>query len=112
MSQYNRLDGSSVAKYLANHFGQANSFDMTFRTALRLQGTPMSDQFFNEMMQQLNKYQLENNNQLPTSFTTSKLSNLYMRLKLSKTEMSPALTELLLYTFNKKGMHKEIIDLC
>ena len=35
-----------------------------------------------------------------------------MRLKLSKTEMSPALTELLLYTFNKKGMHKEIIDLC
>lgn len=35
-----------------------------------------------------------------------------MRLKLSGAELSPATSELLLYTLNKKGMHREIIDLC
>ena len=35
-----------------------------------------------------------------------------MRLKLSKADLSPATSELLLYTLNKKGMHKEIIDFC
>ena len=36
MTQHNKLEGRSVAKYLGYHFGQANSFDMAFRTALRL----------------------------------------------------------------------------
>ncbi len=35
-----------------------------------------------------------------------------MRLRLSESDLSPALTELLLFSLNKKSLHKEIIDLC
>lgn len=112
MSQYNKIEGKTVAKYLSNQFARTTSFDRTFRTALRVQGTPMADAFFSELMQQLNKYTLANGNQLPGSFTESKLSDLYLRLKLSEAELSPATSELLLFALNKKGMHKEIIDLC
>jgi len=69
MSDYNGISGNTVAKYLGNQFGRANSFDRTFRSALRVQGTPMADAFFTELMQHLNKYALANGNQLPSSFT-------------------------------------------
>jgi len=111
-SKFNRINGSSVAKHIGNQMARSSSFDRTFRTALRLQNTAMADSFFDTMMQELSKYTLSNSNQLPRSFSTQKLGELYLRLKVSGTQMSPGLTELLLFALNKKGMHKEIIDLC
>ena len=112
MSEYSKLSGRSVAKYLGNQFARTNSFDHTFRTALRVQGTPMEDTFFQEIMQQLNEYSLKNLNQLPGSFTEKNLSDLYLRLKLSGAELTPAMSDLLLFSLNRKGMHREIVDFC
>ena len=112
MSEYSKLSGRSVAKYLGNQFGRTNSFDHTFRTALRVQGTAMEDAFFQEIMQQLNEYSLKNLNQLPGSFTEKNLSDLYLRLKLSGAELTPAMSDLLLFSLNRMGMHQEIVDFC
>ena len=62
MSQYCKIDGKSAAKYLGNQFGSTKSFDRTFRTALRVDGTPMADSFFKELMGQLSAYSLKNQN--------------------------------------------------
>lgn len=51
-------------------------------------------------------------NKLPNSFTEKRLSDLYLRLKLSKAETSPAMDELLLFCLNKKRMHEQIVDFC
>jgi len=72
----------------------------------------MEDAFFSELMQQLSGYALKNQNNLPGSFTENNLSDLYLRLKLSGSELSPAMNELLLFTLNRKQMHKEIVDFC
>ena len=106
------LGGRSVAQYLGNQFERASSFDRTFRTALRIEGTPMADSFFKELMQQLNAYSLKNRNQLPSSFTKQNLSDLYLRLNLSGINLSPSMSELLLYSLNKKELHQEIVDYC
>lgn len=47
---------------------------------------------------------------LPSSFTEKKLGDLYLRLKLSDAELSSAMSELLLFTLNKKQMHEQIVD--
>ena len=60
MSLYSRLSGQSVAKYLGNQLSRSTSFDRTFKTALRLQGTSMAEAFFSEMMRELNSYSLKN----------------------------------------------------
>jgi len=62
MTGNNNIGGRSVAQYLGNQFERASSFDRTFKTALRLEGTPMADSFFKELMQQLNAYSLSNAN--------------------------------------------------
>lgn len=112
MSQNCGLSGETIASYLASQLTRTTSFDRTFKTALRLDGTPLADRFFKTMIQELSTYALKNNNQLPGSFTEKKLSDLYLRLKLSGVEMSPAFSELLLLSLHKKGMHKEIISFC
>ena len=71
-----------------------------------MQGTPLEKDFFPEIMQQLNAYALKNMNQLPSSFTEKRLGDLYLRLKLSEAEVSPAMGELLLFALNKKQMHE------
>lgn len=112
MTQNCRIGGNTVAKYLANQFERPSSFDRTFRTALRLDGTPMADSFFKEIMKRINGHSLSHKNRLPASFTQKRLHDLYLRLKLSKTELSPAMTELLLSSLSRSGMHKEVIDFC
>ena len=112
MSGNCHIGGRSVAVYLGNQFERASSFDRTFRTALRLEGTPMADSFFKEIIQQLNAYSLSNRNQLPRSFTGKNLTDLYLRLKLSGAQLSHPMSELLLYSLNKKEMHREIVDYC
>ena len=72
----------------------------------------MADAYFTEMMAQLAKYSLSNGNQLPRSFSTQAVKDLYLRLKVSKADLSVGLSELLLFTLNKKGLHQEIIDIC
>ena len=72
----------------------------------------MADAYFTEMMAQLAKYSLSNGNQLPRSFSTQAVKDLYLRLKVSKADLSAGLSELLLFTLNKKGLHEEIIDIC
>ena len=51
LSEHSKLHGRSVAKYLGNQLARSSSFDRTFRTALRVDGTPMADAFFKELMQ-------------------------------------------------------------
>lgn len=112
MSDHCKIDGRTVGKYLGNQFERPSSFDRTFRTALRLDGTPMAGPFFKEVMKQLNDYSLKNQNRLPGSFTKQKLNDLYLRLKLSGTSLSPAMSELLLVSLSRQGMHQEVIDYC
>ena len=112
MSPENGLSGRTVARYVGNQLSRPTSFDRTFKSALRLQGTPMADDFFAELMQQMSRYKMANNNQLPTSFTKQKLADLYVRVKLSGQSLSPAMSELLLFCLNAKGMNKEIVDMC
>ena len=50
--------------------------------------------------------------QLPSSFTEKRLEDLYLRLKVSGAELTPAMSELLLFTLNKKQMHEQIVDFC
>lgn len=102
LTQHSKIGGRAIASYLSNQFGKANSFDRTFRTALRVQGTPLEREFFPELMQQLNAFTLKNMGKLPSSFTEQRLADLHLRLKLSKTELSPAISELLLYSLNKR----------
>lgn len=112
MSEHCKIDGRTVAKYLSNQFERPSSFDRTFRTALRLDGTPMADSFFKETMKQLNDFSLKNQNRLPGSFSQQKLNDLYLRLKVSGTSLSPAMSELLLFALSRQGMHQEVIDYC
>lgn len=109
-TQHSKIGGRSIARYLANQFDKGNSYDRTFRTALRVQGTSIEKDFFSELMQQLNAYSLKNMGKLPSSFTEKKLGDLYLRLKLSDAELSSAMSELLLFTLNKKQMHEQIVD--
>ena len=67
-----------------------------------MQGTPLEKDFFSELMQKLNAYSLKNRGKLPSSFTEKRLGDLYLRLKLSGVELSLAMSELLLFTLNKK----------
>ena len=106
LTEHSKIDGQSLAKYLKNQFDRSSSFDRTFRTALRLQGTPLEKDFFTELMKELSGYTLQNMGKMPSSFTEKRLSDLYLRLKVSKTELSPAMSELLLYSLNKKKMHQ------
>ena len=40
-TEHSKIGGRSIARYLANQFDRGNSYDRTFRTALRVQGTSM-----------------------------------------------------------------------
>lgn len=112
MTDHCKVNGKTVAKYLGNQFERPSSFERTFKTALRIDGTPMADNFFKEMMKQINDYSLRNQNRLPESFSEKRLRDLYLRLQLSETSMSPAMTEMLLSSMSRQGMHKEVVDFC
>ena len=49
---------------------------------------------------------------LPSSFSQKNLGDLYLRLKISEAELSSPMSELLLFTLNKRQMHEQIVDFC
>lgn len=112
LTEYSKLSGRAVAKYLGSNLERGQSFDMVFRTALKLDGTPLADEFFPELMQQLSAYSARNANKLPPAFTKTALQDLYLKLRSANTTLSPALSEVLLFALHRQALHTEAIDLC
>jgi len=112
MSETNHVPGRVIAEYLGNQLDNPRAFERLFRVALRLDKTALSDEFFAEVMGQLRNHQLKSRGQLPRSFTEKAVKDFYLKLRASKVELSPAMSELLLYVLSQKEMDYEVIDFC
>ena len=112
LNENNHISGQVIAEYIGNQLDNPQSFDRLFRVALRLDNTKLSEDFFAEVMGQLRSYQQKTKGELPRNFTDKAVKDFYLKLRASKVEMSPAMSELLLYVLSEKEMDYEVIDFC